>query len=42
MFLDYLKLEGTINEQAKQFQLNTKNNPQWMEEKLNQSLRSSK
>jgi hypothetical protein len=33
MFLDYLNLEGTINEQAKQFLVNTKNNPQWMEEK---------
>jgi hypothetical protein len=27
MFLDYLKLEGTINEQAKQLLLNTKNKP---------------
>jgi integrase len=34
MFLDYLNLEGTINEQAKQFLINTKNNPQWMEEKF--------
>ena len=34
MFLDYLKLEGTINEQAKQFLANTKNNPQWTEEKF--------
>ena len=34
MFLDYLKLEGTINEQAKEFLLNTKNNPQWTEEKF--------
>ena len=34
MFLNYLQLEGTINEQAKQFLLNTKNNPQWTEEKF--------
>jgi hypothetical protein len=34
MFLDYLKLEGTINEQAKQLLLNTKNKPQWTEEKF--------
>ena len=34
MFLDYLKLEGTITEQARQFLLNTKNNPQWTEEKF--------
>ena len=31
VFLDFLKLEGTMNEQAKQFLLNTKNNPQWTE-----------
>jgi len=29
MFLDFLGLEGTINEQAKQFLENTKRNPQW-------------
>lgn len=34
MFLDYLSLEGTINEQAKQFLLNTKNDPEWMQEKF--------
>jgi hypothetical protein len=34
MFLDYLKLEGMIHEQAKQFLLNTKNNLQWTEEKF--------
>ena len=34
MFLDYLKMEGTMNEQAKQFLLNTKYNPQWLEEKF--------
>src|SRR6188472_589825 len=35
MFLDYLKLEGTtINEQAKQLLINTKNNPQWTEQKV--------
>jgi hypothetical protein len=35
MFLDYLKLEGTtINEQAKQLLINTKNNPQWTEQML--------
>jgi hypothetical protein len=31
VLLDFLKLEGTMNEQAKQFLLNTKNNPQWTE-----------
>ena len=34
MFLDYLKLKGTINEQAMQLLLNTKNMPQWTEEKF--------
>jgi hypothetical protein len=35
MFLDYLKIEGTtINEQAKQLLINTKNNPQWTEQML--------
>jgi hypothetical protein len=33
-FLDFLKLEGTINEQARQFLLNTKRNPQWTEERF--------
>jgi hypothetical protein len=34
VFLDFLKLEGTMNEQANQFLLNTKNSPQWTEEKF--------
>jgi hypothetical protein len=34
MFLDYLKLKGTINEQAMQLLLNTRNMPQWTEEKF--------
>ena len=34
MFLDFLKIEGTINDQARQFLINTKNNPQWTEEKF--------
>ena len=34
MFLDFLKLEGTINEQAKEFLTNTKSNPQWTEERF--------
>src|SRR5690349_6324885 len=34
MFLDYLEIEGTFNEQARQFLLNTRNNPQWAEEKF--------
>jgi len=34
VFLDFLKLEGTMNEQAKQFLLNTKISPQWTEEKF--------
>ena len=34
MFLDFLKLEGTINEQSKEFLTNTKSNPQWTEERF--------
>jgi hypothetical protein len=34
IFLDYLKIEGTINEQARQLLANTKSNPQWMEEEF--------
>jgi hypothetical protein len=34
MFLDFLGLEGTINEQAKQFLENTKRNPQWTEDEF--------
>jgi hypothetical protein len=35
MFLDYLKLEGaTINQQTKQFLINTKNDPKWTEQRL--------
>jgi integrase len=34
MFLDFLGLEGTINEQAKQFLENTKRNAQWTEDEF--------
>jgi integrase len=34
MFLDFLGLQGTINEQAKQFLENTKRNPQWTEDEF--------
>jgi integrase len=33
-FLDFLGLEGTIDEEANQFLQNMKNNPQWMEERF--------
>ena len=32
MFLDYLKLDGPITQQATNFLLNAKHNPQWIEE----------
>jgi hypothetical protein len=34
VFLDYLELEGTLNEQAIALLLNVKNNSQWIEEKF--------
>ena len=34
VFLDFLKLEGSINEQAKQLLVITKTNSQWTEEKF--------
>jgi hypothetical protein len=34
MFLDFLGLEGIVNEQAKRFLLNTKSNPQWTEDRF--------
>jgi hypothetical protein len=32
MFLDYLKLEGALEKQARQFLSKARNNPQWAEE----------
>jgi hypothetical protein len=34
MFLDYLSLKGTIQEQAKQFLINARANPQWAQDNL--------
>lgn len=34
VFLDFLKLEETINEQAKKVWLGAKNNPRWAEDNL--------
>jgi hypothetical protein len=33
-FLDFLGLQGTIDEQANQFLQNMKNNPQWIEKRF--------
>ena len=33
-FLDFLKTQGTIEEQAKQFVLKARDNPQWAQESL--------
>ncbi|MFL6355147.1 MAG: hypothetical protein ACJ71E_03620 [Nitrososphaeraceae archaeon] len=34
VFLDYLKLDGPIYQQATDFLLNAKHNPQWIEERF--------
>jgi hypothetical protein len=34
VFLDFLKTQGTIEEQAKQFVLKARANPQWAQESL--------
>jgi hypothetical protein len=38
MFLDYLNLKITIQEQAKQFLINARANPQWAQDKLMQFI----
>jgi integrase len=41
-FLDFLKLEGSLNEQAKQFWLKAKENPRWVEDNLMHFIRFQK
>lgn len=38
-FLDFLKLEGSLEEQGKQFWLKAKENPKWAEDSLMQFVR---
>ncbi|HEX5978730.1 MAG TPA: hypothetical protein VFY68_15720 [Nitrososphaeraceae archaeon] len=38
MFLDYLNLKGTIQEQAKQFLMKARANPQWAQDNLIQFI----
>ena len=38
MFLDYLNLKGTIQEQAKQFLSKARTNPQWAQDNLIQFI----
>ena len=38
VFLDFLNLEGSLNEQAKRFWSKAKNDPKWVEEKLMQFI----
>ena len=38
MFLDYLKLEGPLEKQARQFLSKAKNDPQWAEENFMQFI----
>lgn len=41
-FLDFLKLEGSLNQQSKQFWLKGREDPRWVENKLMQFIRYQK
>ena len=41
-FLDFLNLEGSVNEQAKQFWIKAKENPKWVENNLMEFIRFQK
>jgi hypothetical protein len=38
MFLDFLKLEGSLEDQAKQFLIKARQDPQWVQDNLRYAL----
>jgi len=41
-FLDFLKIQGTVEEQAKQFVLKARDNPQWAQDSLMSFIETQK